>query len=195
MAAPSRNGIPSLVIRGHSEVPSMGQAADHPSGPRKPSTTTIQDPRRDGVSLSLRDARGRLTGDWKDPSLSPGRPLGRFGVSPSRGSLAGPRVGCVRARNKVLMEEPWGANTSGGGCRLGHRRSGHAHAVNFGGGGFCRLHGSPQGKMGVARRTWNPGASRHKGPGVKRWSGGVKVGASQFVLGRLGKNRSKKGRL
>lgn len=84
MAAPWRNGIPSLVIWGHGEVPSMGQVADHPSGPRKPSTTTTLDPRRDGVPLSLRDARGRLAGDRKDPSLSPGRPLGRFVMSTSR---------------------------------------------------------------------------------------------------------------
>lgn len=92
-AAPSQNGIPSLVIWGHGEVPSMGRVADHPSGPRKPSTTTTLDPRRDGGLLSLRDARGRLAGDWKDPSLSPGRAKGRFGVSLSPRSLAGSRVG------------------------------------------------------------------------------------------------------
>ena len=38
MAAPSRNGIPSHVIWGHGEVPSMGQVVDHPSGPSKRTT-------------------------------------------------------------------------------------------------------------------------------------------------------------
>ena len=110
MAAPSRNGIPSHVIWGHGEVPSMGQVVDHPSGPSKRTTKAEyhHDPGPTaGWSASVfAGCKGRLAGYWKDPSLSPGRPLGRLEMSPSRRSLAGPRVGCVRMWNEVLMVEP-----------------------------------------------------------------------------------------
>lgn len=100
--------------------------------------------------------------------------------------------GCIRAWNKVLMVD--GTLGSEHEWRRVPARAppfGPCTCVQVGGGGCHRPLGSVQGRRGVVGRTWNPRASRRSGPGVKRWV----EGASQFVLGRLGKNRNKKGRL